>query len=179
MSDFRMDKTKPIGKRNKSTIMGINVGGNKKPVRPSLTPAPVQPEDAGLPDNPNLLRPFEIVQPVVQEGMDLSPEEALGQVVTVVEKEEDYAEDSNAVSVNDDSDTEDDEGADSEVDESEADDSDAEGDSASDTEAGVDISDEEGEVEEDEDADVDEETEDESVDGDDDDAEISDGDESV
>jgi len=179
MSDFRMDKTKPIGDRNKSTIMGINVGGNKKPVQPSLTPAPVQPKDAGLPDNPNLLRPFEIVQPVVQEDMDLSPEEALGQVVTVVEKEEDYAEDDSAVSVNDDSDTEDDEGADSEVDEPEADDSDAEGDSAFDTEAGVDISDEEGEAEDDEDADADEETEDEPVDEDDDNAEISDGEKSV
>jgi len=116
MSDFRMDKKKPIGSRNLNSIMGWNVKRKTKPNQVSATPSPVATDDAALPVE--ALRPFEIVEPWV--GLDLSPEEALGQVVTLVDTEEEVEDDPDRDDSSDrdvSAPAEDGDGSDSEVDE--------------------------------------------------------------
>jgi hypothetical protein len=46
MPDFRMDKTKPIGKRTNTTIAGYNVGENK------AKPSPLEPDVVDTPKIP-------------------------------------------------------------------------------------------------------------------------------
>ncbi len=78
MTDFRMDKSKPIGKSNVSTIAGFT-NMQKPPRVPEPLPTELVPSKA-------LARPFEVVEPIPAEPLEgLDEAELLGRAVTQLE----------------------------------------------------------------------------------------------